>query len=307
MMVCTSPNESIYCNYYNEIQYFNSPQDNKITPPRIRPTIIRGGSGGVLSALMVVVTGAIAAKSCEEMSLSQSLYDNKMSVINDLKRQGINPNDSTIYSLYFSLNNDARSIYWADILDKPDIFAVVQIEGQSDFLIPNITNEYHGQPLLSRVISKNAKPGARVCIHIYDDDTASNRVWNRIIETKVNFNINGKAGYSNCLAAQASASGSIDLSGLNLEIDSPDHIAMVEFKMPSDVNEAWASTGILKDSNGSDVGKIEFSQVWRSDPQIVEDAAKARSSMIFWGIIAIVAAALCLKFFFMKSPDPAKD
>ncbi|MFN2542602.1 MAG: hypothetical protein ABR514_10620, partial [Chthoniobacterales bacterium] len=135
----------------------------------------RAQSAKAAKAIITLLTGAAAAEAVSQTVGAKIDYDEARDA---LQKQGINTNEMAIYSLYFTLNGDVSSMMWADIFNKPDVFAIVSIEGQGNFLIPETYEEYSGQPILLNVIAKRARPGQRIVVNIYDDDSWSNRVWN---------------------------------------------------------------------------------------------------------------------------------
>jgi len=269
-----------------------------------------------LKWVFTLVTGAAAAESFARADEAHSVYKQKDSVIQNLKAQGIDPTDGAIYSLYFSLNGDVSSVMWADTFSKPDIFAVVQIEGQGTFLIPDIQQDYSGQPILENVIAKNATPGARILVHILDDDCLSNTIWNQILQSRIDYRVTSENWIKRFIlfhGIQATTfarlnfetSGSLRLLDRNMVIDKPDYIATAEFTAPSSPDGRWLANGILHDSKNREVGKLQFAQIWRADPQLIQEAAKSHSRGIFWGVFGGVALLVGVVALFSKSQKAA--
>jgi len=254
-----------------------------------------------LKWVFTLVTGAAAAESFARADEAHSVYKQKDSVIQNLKAQGIDPTDGAIYSLYFSLNGDVSSVMWADIFSKPDIFAVVQIEGQGTFLVPDIHNEYAGQPILENIVAKNATPGARILVHILDDDSLSDAIWNSILQSRVSYRVTSEISCTTFARVNVEASGQIRLLDRNMVIDAPDYIATAEFTAPSSPDGRWLANGILRDSENRDVGKLQFAQIWRADPQLVQEAAQSHSRGIFWGVFGGVALLVGVTALFSKN------
>lgn len=252
-----------------------------------------------LKAVIGLGIGAAAAKSFERADEASSVYKNKDSVAQNLKTQGIDPTDGAIYSLYFSLNGDVSSVMWADIFSKPDVFAVVQIEGQGTFLIPNIQQDYGGQPVLETVIAKHATPGARILVQLRDDDCLSNAIWNQILQSRTDIHVTSEILATKFARVNVEASGSLRLLDRDMVIDAPDYIATAEFTAPSSPDGRWLANGVLRDSQNHEVGKLQFAQIWRADPQLVQEAAKAHSGAIFWGVLGGVV--ILVAGWFLKS------
>ena len=254
-----------------------------------------------LKWVFTLVTGAAAAESFARADEAHSVYKQKDSVIQNLKAQGIDPTDGAIYSLYFSLSGDVSSVMWADIFSKPDIFAVVQIEGQGTFLIPDIQQDYGGQPILENVVAKNATPGARILVHILDDDCLSNEIWNKILQSRIDYRVTTDIQATTFARVNVETSGSLRLLDRNMVIDPPDYIATAEFTAPSSPDGRWLANGILHDSQNREVGKLQFAQLWRADPQLVQEAAKSHSRGVFWGVFGGVALLVGVVALFSKS------
>lgn len=270
--------------------------------------------------IATTVVGLFGSKAAENADLARSDYEYQKSLIERMRNQGVDPVDGAIFSLYFSLNGDASSVYWADIVGKPDIYAVVDIEGQGTFLIPKIFNEYSGQPTLETVIAKNAKPGARVVVNIYDDDSFSDTVWNEILQSSVNYQIDANVGsvksghypnlvFNKSVGVSLQANGKIRLLDRNLVIDAPDFITGAEFKIPYTTDGCWHAGGELRDPKNNIVGRMEFAQVWRADPAVFkrmnDDANKAHARFVFWCSIGGVALLVGIGILISRFTKPA--
>lgn len=78
-------------------------------------------------------------------------------MVNQFKQQSLDE-QNTIYSIFLNIDYKAGSVYWADTFSNPDIFFVVEVEGVGQFVLPNISNEYKGGPLLDRIIIPELRP-----------------------------------------------------------------------------------------------------------------------------------------------------
>lgn len=261
--------------------------------------------GQALKWVVTLVTGAGAAESFARADEARSVYTQKDSVVQNLKAQGIDPTDGAIFSLYFSLNGDVSSVMWADVFSKPDIFAIVQIEGQGTFLIRDIHNDYGGQPILNNVIAKNAAPGARILVHILDDDNLSDTIWNQILQSRVSYRVTSQIACTTFARVNVEASGGIRLLDRNVIIDAPEYIATAEFRVPSSPDGRWVANGVLRDTQNREVGKLQFGQIWRADPQLIPAAAQSHSRAIFWWVFGGVALLVAVSVLFSKSEKPA--
>ena len=139
--------------------------------------------GQALKWIFTLVTGAAAAKAAGNADQAHAVFVQKDAIATKLKSQGLDTTDGAIYSLYFTLNGDVSSVMWADIFSKPDIFVVVQIEGDGTYIIPDIHNEYAGQPIIENLFRKAIPAGRKILVHILDDDSVSDDIWNNILQT----------------------------------------------------------------------------------------------------------------------------
>lgn len=273
-------------------------------------------------AAVTVVTGIFAVQATGEAVAQADIVQEKDSILESLKSQGIAFDDPAIYSLYFDLNSDATSVYWADIVSKPDVFALIQIEGEGEYVLPQISNEYSGQPILDRIVRPEIQAGRKIIIHFMDDDTLSNEIWNSILQSKVNYRIDLNADASSqekshssgstssavgLMKVSISANGTIQLLNSKQIVDAQDYIASMEFTVPASPDGRWLANAKIIDSKGREVGNARFSQIWKPrvpSPQakvIKEETGKARKAMIIWGGLAIVCGAVFVKLLFFNS------
>lgn len=217
----------------------------------------------------------------------------------NLEKRGYNTEDTAIYSLYFSLNNDVSSMMWADIFSKPDIFAVVSIEGQGDYLIPQIYNNYSGQAIQINIIAKASSPGNRILITMYDDDTLSDTIWNSILQTRINCSLGASFSAFGAIPVNLRSQGTIQLIDRRVVIDAPDYIASAEFKAPRfSFSKDWVAMGSVVDSDGRNLGNLEFRRVWSPENSPGEAKKDASGRIVFWGILFVVFAGICGKYMF---------
>lgn len=244
--------------------------------------------------IITILTGAAAAEAGSRTMEAKIDHDIAR---NNLKRRGYNTDDTTIYSLYLSLNNDVSSMMWADIFSKPDIFAVVSIEGQGDYLIPQIHNNYSGQAIQTNIIAKACQPGKRVLITIYDDDTLSDAIWNSILQTRIDCSLGGKFSAFGSVPVSLRSQGAIQLIDRKIVIDAPDYVASAEFKTPRfSFSKDWVAMGSVVDSEGRNLGKLEFGRIWSPDSSPVEAMKDAFGRSVFWGILFVVFSGVCGKY-----------
>lgn len=262
-------------------------------------------AGKVLQVVMQVIAGAGAATSLANGAEAYAIEKEKLSVAERIKQQGVDPRDGAIFSTYFTLNNDASSVYWADMVSKPDIYMIVSIEGRGDYLIPKYVREYAGQPILENIITKKIEPGRRIIISILDEDWTSDAIWNSVLRTKVSFAVGANINVSEPINASIGTSGTIQLIDRQVTLDSPEFIAVAEFISPDTDESVWVADGVLRDGNNREVGRIQFSQIWKADPSVINTAeAEARSagwSKVFWFGLAAVLILVFGKMLFTSN------
>ena len=185
-----------------------------------------------LRAVGIVVGAGVAAvgagKAAEMFSQVQDMDETLLK----LKAQHADESDNAIYSVFYTLNGSASAVMWADIFIKPDVFVILEIEGAGRYLIPDIQNEYAGQPILQTVIARNVEAGKRVAVYMMDDDSVGNELWNSILSSKVSYSLQGPSAISRAIGVNVTASGSIQLLSHPQTIDPPDFIASAVFTAP---------------------------------------------------------------------------
>ena len=260
-----------------------------------------GARDQVLRVAVGLVTGAGAATAMAQTGTAVLDYQEGLAA---LQRQGCDVTNAAVYSLYFTLNNDASAVYWADLIGRPDVFAVVSIEGEGDFLLPDITNGYGGQPLLRNVVAKRARPGKRVVINFYDDDSASNAVWNSILSTRIPYTLTANVTALQAVLLEARSTGSFQLLDRPVTIDGPDIIATAEFQVPRfSFSDTWVAQGHITNASGATVGELQFSRLWNSQIDPPGATKDALQRIIFWGALSVFLsiAAIRLLCFSPKS------
>jgi hypothetical protein len=195
--------------------------------------------------------------------------------------------NDAIYGFYLSLNGNVSSVYWADLVNKPDVFLVIAIEGDGVYLVPEVALEYAGQPLLLKLLHKKIAPGRRVVIYAMDDDTFTNTIWNNILQMRHEYSLKGLsqtfAGVPSCmtmLKVEATAAGTIQLLDKSITVDAQDFIASVEFVAPDTTSKPWKADGRLVDSKGANSGHIQFAQVWTPEQEAAEQVRRAQAAAI---------------------------
>jgi hypothetical protein len=182
----------------------------------------------------------------------------------------------------------------------------VEFAGQGSFLIPRIDMAYQGQPILENLIGKYARPGTRILVHVLDDKNFQNEVWNRILQTKINLQVNSSVVANSFLELNTRADGTFQILNKDVEIISPVCIATADFTVPDSADGRWLAEADFHDNDNNIVGKLQFEQMW-SNPVI--DRQKAHSSFMFLIVIAGVCFLVFAKLLFSpqaKSQDSAK-
>jgi hypothetical protein len=265
--------------------------------------VFAGGAASAVKAVKLVVTlftGAAAAKSLENAAEAEGVHKQQSTIIDNLESQGIDPTDGTIYSAYLQLDKNASAIYWERWIGWPNIFIVVQIEGQGTFLLPRIDMSYQGQPMLENIIAKNAFPGAKVIVLVLDDYNFENQIWNSILQTKINFNVTANVSALKALQLNGQADGSLQLLDGNAVIIKPVPLAYAEFNIPNSPDGRWLAEANFVDKNQIPIGKLQFAQIWKTDPKLPLAIIKSSSKTVFWVSISVVFALVFLKLLFSK-------
>lgn len=262
-----------------------------------------------LQTVMKILVGAAAAGSLANGAEAEAIQEQKMSVVDRMKKQGVDLRDGAIFSTYFSLNNNADAVYWADTISKPDIYMIVSIEGHGDYLVPNYVSEYAGQPILENIFAKKIEPGRRIVVCVLDEDSTSDAIWNNVLSTKVSFNAGANISVSEPMKVSVGSSGTVQLVDQHVTLDSPEFVAVAEFVAPDTTESVWTADGVLKDQYNREVGRIQFSQIWKADPAVI-DAAESNvistgKSKVFWFGLAAVLALVFGKMLFSSTTKTA--
>lgn len=269
--------------------------------------------GKVLKWVAAITAGTAAAKSAANADEADSFYKEQLNIIQALKQKGIPPDNTSISSFYFSLDGNVSSVMWADIFNKPDIFATVEIEGHGRYIVPIMQYEYTGQPIMENLITEKIRPGSRILIHILDDDTLSDTIWNNILQTRIDCRISADVACTKMSKVHIEASGKIRLLDKNVVVAAPDMIATAEFRAPElPGSTGWRAAGPLFDSSNRKVGELHFAKIWEADRQDIlaaeeavrkasRDAAVAHSKKIFWSIMGGVFILVTVAVLISKS------
>lgn len=274
---------------------------------------LKGSAVTVVSGLGTATSLSKAFSAKEDLTKASQKAATTERELNRIRALSYSNNDA-IYGFHLALTSGASSVFWADLLNKPDVFILLSVEGDGTYLVPDVTCEYAGQPLQLNVFRKRIPAGRRVIIYVMDDDTFSDSIWNSILKTRHEYSLRAllapALGSATCLAnlkVDASLTGKLQLLDRRIVVDAQDFIASVEFSVPKENESPWLATSVLLDSEQSPVGRLEFAQVWtplqetaareRKAHQDAENAAnEARARMVFWSTMGIFFVAALIVY-----------
>lgn len=268
----------------------------------LMPTIcFAGGADKVLKGIVTLVFGATAVVTSNKASKENQILRHAKEIKSNLKKQGYELTNEALFSVFLDLNNDASSLYWADIMSKPDVYIVVSMEGQNPIVIPSIYSEYAGTKILESFIAKQGVKGGKCVLTIYDDDTTSNTFWNSILKTKVKINIRADlSAYKGIPVVINASTNSCQLLDRNVTLDSADVIASAVFNIPSN-SEVWSANIDLIDSSNRSVGKMSIKQLLTPVQSVSKTIAKSENNYYLYIGITLVTGIVFLKLIFSKS------
>lgn len=222
---------------------------------------------GIVEAILELIPDWTPTKAAEELAKA----------IEEHWQQTAPPGES-IYSVSFNFDRGS----WADFWSKPDIFLVVECEGRSKLLIPDIEYNWDYSPKVYTFRCPTFPPESRCVLRLYDDDSASDAVWKNILTTatSANWKVTGDIGsraktleipYQGTafIEVHAEASGEFRLltaaQADAMLLDAPDQVATAEFFMPKEPSLApWLMEGAFRKSS-KDMGKVRLTH-WYTNP-----------------------------------------
>lgn len=273
------------------------------------------GQGKQIKLAVGILTGIGASQAMANSVEAAAVQKEQDSIVRRLDAKGIEPENAAIYSVYLKVDPKATAIKWARIFSMPDLFIVVQIQGQGTFLLPNIQQDYRGQAVQENLIAKLVKPGERVLVHILDDRKFRNDVWNSILQTKIHFAAAAGVAAEPGLRLNVGADGSFQILNRNTTISPPGYLATAEFNVPTTGDDLWVAEAFFYDEKENPVGKLQLAQMWKSNPREVQrlhaekeaailNAKKAvddaRKKKVFMYGVAVVLGLVSLKLIFFK-------
>lgn len=255
-------------------------------------------------ALKVVISGVGAVASMAEGTERWLKWRSATRQIEKMSELEGYDSSAAIYSIDFRLDPAKNAIYWADLIGKPDVYVVIEAEGYGSILVPALQSGYGGGEILKTVAGGNVKPGSKIRLCFFDDDSFSDSIWNSILQTKVEWGIGAAAGAAGQtddkitlgLRAGAGVGGKIALLDRDVVIDQPDLLAIAELEAPA--SKTWRLDGVIYDSNGTQVGTMAFSKV----DEIKISKGGIFGSIFFYGL-ALVLGLMFLKYYRAWSPQ----
>jgi hypothetical protein len=238
-----------------------------------------------------IFTGGGAAFGAAQSAEAQEIHAETDLVLADLRRRGIDPTGGAIFQLYFEIDPASAGRWFL----SPNVYALVQIEGQGDFVPASIAKGYRGQPYTVTVYGRQVRPGGRILVHLLDDKQFFNAAWNSLLQTEVPISVAGQY-ITPMFKAEMTAEAKIKILNKDITFQPPGYMATADIKVPSSKDGIWLADGRLTADN-KQVGVIQFGQIWVPNLSVMEENRKSKWSMIFWGGIAVVFVIVFLSQF----------
>lgn len=240
-------------------------------------------------SMIKVVALTVAAMSTALATSEYEEWINKTLDYEKLKEYKGYDGKAAMYSLDVNLDKSIGGFFSG----YPDVFFVVRIEGEGEYIAPYIEYGFKGGRILKSLLATNYKPGSKIQVIVYDSDSTSNEILNNLFKTKIyasgNFSIGG------VVSVELSTSGiQIIRDEQKLMIDAPDLIASVIFDTPKD-GDYFVGQGSFEDKNGKQIGSIEIKKVWE------KELDKSLFKTIFYLIIGIGFLIIFIKKVIIKS------
>jgi len=257
--------------------------------------------GKTVKVIFKVISGVAAVFAASKTAEAKAAYEEKAAIIADLRNKGIDTKDGALYQLFFRVDPGASDRWFF----YPNVFALIQIEGQDgDFIPASCARSYRGQPWGVSFYAKEIKPGAKVIVHLLDDKSLSNQIWENLLKTKYSFQVENTIGV-NLIRATITSTKDIQLLDDAYSINSYGYLATAEFVTPKSSDGSWLADGRFVGRSGKEVGEFQVMQTWRVDSSL----SKLNSSwIVFWGGLTIVFGLVFLKYLYSqnakKIPEP---
>ena len=250
------------------------------------PTSAAQGVKKLLETVLKVVGVVSAAKAAEEAGISVQNYWKDTA-----------PPGESIYSASFHF--DKKS--WADFWTGPDIFMVVEYEGATSVLIPDIENNWNGQNKIYTFRCRTMPTGSRCVLRLCDDDSTSNAVWNSLLSAKFRWQVGATArtdGWPKqgvqTLEATARTDGAFQIldaaDGKQYQIDVPDAVATATFIVPTaSPSDRWDMDGSFLDGS-TEMGRVHLTHWYTNEGH--RFLSFLNPSLLFWIVLAVGAFAI---------------
>ncbi len=248
-----------------------------------QPPAQAGGRATVFNVVIEMIVGAGGVFAAAHSAEAKAIYDQKAAVVDDLKERKLNPRDGAIFQIYFSVDPHSAHRWFL----SPNVYALVQPEGQGDFIPASITKGYRGQPLSLTIYGRQIRPGGRILVHILDDKEFWNTTWNSLLQTEIPFPVVGVT-VTPMVKVQWGANGKIRVLNKDITFQPPGRMATADITVPSASDGIWMADGTLYDVEKKPVGKLQFGQIWRADPRLLTEMSTLTWRIVFWGGLAIV-------------------
>lgn len=237
-----------------------------------------------LKTVLKLASVVAAAKFAEEASVSLNEYWADAA-----------PAGDSIYSVSFSFDRTS----WTDFWSKPDVFLVVECEGARRFVVPEIEYDWNYGTKIYTFRCPTLPKDSRCVLRLYDDDSASDKIWKSVLSTRITWNADARAtakagipmmpatGLA-CIEAKTAANGKLELltqdEAQSLVLDAPDLIALAELTVPkAKPADKWEMKGEFINS-GKEMGKVHLTHWWSATR-----AAKPLlpSKVALWGVLLV--------------------
>jgi hypothetical protein len=192
------------------------------------------------------------------------------------------------YSLDVDLDGDAVSEFFGFI--HPDIYFVIDIEGQGKFILPDVEYSFKGGQIMRSFLANNYKPGSKIKIDILDSDETSNAMLNNFLRTKVT--ANGEINVNDAVRLSSSASIQLVQDGQTLVLNAPDTIYSGTVFTPKE-GAFFEAKGEISDGERK-IGSIKIKKEWE------EKVSKSIFSSVFYLIISLGLLVGLITYFYKK-------
>jgi hypothetical protein len=257
----------------------------KVTTKAFKSKEVQKWVGGIAAA-------AFTAKAAE----AKTLYDSKDEIIKALEAKGVDTRHGAQYCLAFKIDPNVSD----RIFFRPNVFAIIQIEGQGDYVPASIAYKYEGQPHLVCFYALEAKPGQKIFIHLMDEKRFFTSVWEELLKTKIILNFNGN-NIVQLMPIDITGQVNIQFVNEDFKVTNYGYLATAEITVPESEDGVWQSESELLTKNDHKAGYIAFTQTWRADGKVLEERAKAKFSFVFLGGLAVVCGLIFLSLLFRKA------